>query len=140
MPTSAPHACAQPGCGALVLTGRARCHSHERKRDAERGTAQQRGYDSKWRAYRIAFLREHPLCCLCELAGRVEPATVVDHIVAHKGAQQLFWDPTNHRSVCKTHHDQRTDEGDFGRPPLTLGCHHGRPVGQPCPHCLGIGS
>ncbi len=47
----------------------------------------------------------------------VVAATVVDHVKAHKGDQQLFWDETNHRAVCKPHHDARTDEGDFGRDP-----------------------
>jgi 5-methylcytosine-specific restriction protein A len=112
MPNAPARACAQPGCPALVR-GKARCPKHERRRDLERGTAHQRGYDGRWRAYRLVFLREHPLCVLCRAEGRVEPASVVDHIQAHKGDDELFWDPKNHRAVCKPHHDARTDEGDF---------------------------
>jgi 5-methylcytosine-specific restriction protein A len=98
-----------------VPRGQARCSSHERKRDQERGTAHQRGYDARWRAYRKQYLAQHPLCTPCQEEGRLTPATVVDHIRAHKGDQVLFWDPTNHRAVCAPHHDERVDEGDFGR-------------------------
>jgi 5-methylcytosine-specific restriction enzyme A len=41
-------------------------------------------------------------------------ASVVDHIVAHKGDASLFWKTSNHRSLCKNCHDKRVDEGDFG--------------------------
>ncbi len=58
---------------------------------------------------------QHPLCVLCGAKGRVEAATVVDHIQAAKGNTVLFWDKANHRSLCKPCHDERTDEGDFGR-------------------------
>jgi 5-methylcytosine-specific restriction protein A len=36
------------------------------------------------------------------------PATVVDHIVPHRGNQKLFWDRKNWQSLCKTHHDRKT--------------------------------
>jgi 5-methylcytosine-specific restriction protein A len=114
MALSAPHACPTPGCRALVR-GATRCPTHARVRDQERGTAHARGYDGRWRQYRLTYLLSNPLCCLCNAAGRVTPATVVDHIVAHKGNEQLFWDPTNHRAVCRPHHDARTDEGDFAQ-------------------------
>ncbi len=115
MPLSAPHPCTSPGCPELVR-GRGRCDAHEAKAEARRGTSNSRGYGSKWQAYRLRFLAAHPLCSMCEAENRVTPSTVVDHVRAHKGDQQLFWDPANHRAVCKPHHDQRTDEGDFGRP------------------------
>ena len=35
-------------------------------------------------------------------------ATVVDHIVPHRGDWDLFVDPANHQSLCKFHHDQKT--------------------------------
>jgi 5-methylcytosine-specific restriction protein A len=63
----------------------------------------------------LRYLREHPLCVVCGAEDRTEAATVVDHIVAHKGDERLFWDAANHRAVCRRHHDERVDEGDFGR-------------------------
>jgi 5-methylcytosine-specific restriction enzyme A len=114
-PTAAPHPCGQPGCPALVLRGRARCAAHEQKRDQERGTAAERGYDARWRRYRVTYLAANPLCVVCQKEGRVTPATVVDHVQAHKGDPALMWDPANHRAVCAPHHNERVDEGDFGR-------------------------
>lgn len=62
-------------------------------------------------------MKRHPLCRLCEEQGKVTPATVVDHIIPHKGDQALFWDTTNWQSLCKTCHDTKTarEDGAFGR-------------------------
>jgi len=42
---------------------------------------------------------------MCEAQGRITLATVVDHIVPHRGDRDLFFDPTNLQSLCKPHHD-----------------------------------
>lgn len=129
MPTAAPHPCPAPRCPRLVKAGQRACDEHEKAAGAadrdRRGSAAARGYGSAWQSYRLRFLSKFPLCVLCAESGppggdgtaKVVPATVVDHLRAHKGDQVLFWDPTNHRGVCKPHHDARTDEGDFGRKP-----------------------
>ena len=88
----------------------------ERKRDHDRrrGTFQQRGYDARWSKARVAFLRQHPLCVMCARAGRPTPATIVDHVVPHRGDPQLFWDERNWQALCKHHHDrdkQRIERG-----------------------------
>ena len=62
-------------------------------------------YDSRWRKERIHFLQEQPLCRYCAEQGRITPATVVDHIVPHKGNHDLFWDKTNWQPLCKFCHD-----------------------------------
>ena len=62
-------------------------------------------YNSKWSRARKRFLAEHPLCLMCEAEGRIEAATVVDHIVPHKGDPLLFWNERNWQSLCKQHHD-----------------------------------
>lgn len=41
----------------------------------------------------------------CEKEGRTQPAEVVDHIRAHKGNDELFWDKENWQSLCKSCHD-----------------------------------
>lgn len=64
-----------------------------------------RGYGYRWQQYRLRFLAEHPLCVMCKQAGRVEAATVVDHIEPHKGDDALFWDTDNHQALCKRCHD-----------------------------------
>jgi 5-methylcytosine-specific restriction endonuclease McrA len=65
----------------------------------------QRGYGYAWQKARAGHLRNNPLCVYCQREGRVEPATVVDHKVPHRGDQTLFWDRSNWQSLCKPHHD-----------------------------------
>lgn len=93
----------------------------QRRADADkrRPSARERGYTSKWDKARAAFLEAHPLCVHCEAAGRVEPATVVDHIVPHRGDLKLFWRRSNWQALCKPHHDRKTatEDGGFGRLP-----------------------
>lgn len=66
--------CSVSGCP--VLTEGGRCPDHRRTADRQRGTAAERGYNSKtWRFVRRAVLRRDPICVVC---GR-EFATVADH-------------------------------------------------------------
>jgi hypothetical protein len=70
-----------------------------------RESSSKRGYDSRWQKARAGYLRSHPLCVMCRLMGKLEPATVVDHIIPHKGDMELFWRRTNWQALCKTCHD-----------------------------------
>ena len=81
-----------------------------------RPSAASRGYGSRWRKYRIFFLTTHPLCVICKNENMVTSATVVDHIIPHKGDMAKFWDKTNHQALCKCHHDIKTasEDGGFG--------------------------
>jgi 5-methylcytosine-specific restriction protein A len=85
----------------------------------DRPSAARRGYGRRWRKVSAAYLRAHPLCeCReCKEAGRPVPATVVDHIVPHRGDQDLFWDETNWQAMAKPCHDRKTaaEDGGFGR-------------------------
>jgi 5-methylcytosine-specific restriction protein A len=80
------------------------------KRDLERQrpSAARRGYGPRWRRARTVFLARHPLCVRCQAKGRLEPSTVVDHIVPHRGDQKLFWDESNWQGLCKLCHDAKT--------------------------------
>jgi 5-methylcytosine-specific restriction protein A len=51
--------------------------------------------------------------------GKVVGATVVDHIIPHKGDMGLFWDKANWQSLCKPCHDSKTrlEDGGFGNVP-----------------------
>lgn len=104
MPTYPKHACAAPGCGALVDRGAARCPKHQvtydKAGEVARGSSHSRGYDSRWAAARLSFLRDHPLCAECERQGRVTAGRVVDHIVPHMGDPKLFWDRANWQTLC----------------------------------------
>jgi len=79
--------------------------------DRLRGGADARGYDARWRKARAAFLQKHPLCRQCLREGRLTPATVVDHILPHRGNQELFWDEKNWQALCRTCHDRKTGSG-----------------------------
>ncbi|MDQ3275180.1 MAG: HNH endonuclease, partial [Actinomycetota bacterium] len=70
-----------------------------------RGSAASRGYGPKWRRARAEFLRAHPLCRLCRQARRTTGATVVDHIIPHRGDPKLFWSRSNWQALCKDCHD-----------------------------------
>lgn len=50
-------------------------------------------------------LQQHPLCVMCREEGKVTPATVVNHRIAHRGDQELFWDQGNWESLCASHHN-----------------------------------
>ena len=71
----------------------------------KRQTSAQRGYGGRWQKARETFLRRHPLCIDHQRRGRVVAATVVDHIVPHRGDQALFWDSANWQPLCKLCHD-----------------------------------
>jgi 5-methylcytosine-specific restriction protein A len=111
--------CPQPGCHELTSGGRCDAHRREqyREQNANRPSPRQQGYDSNWERARRAWLFEHPLCVACHAEGRLTAATVVDHIVPHRGDRRLFWDRGNWQSLCKPCHDRKTarQDGGFGR-------------------------
>lgn len=87
-----------------------------RATDRARGSAHARGYTSAWARASRAYLRAHPLCVRCEGEGRLEAATVTDHVTPHGGDAGLFWNEDNWQPLCKHHHDQKTasEDGGFG--------------------------
>jgi 5-methylcytosine-specific restriction protein A len=87
----------------------------KRELDRQRPSAARRGYGPRWRRARAAYLARHPLCVPCRKAGHPELATVVDHIVPHRGDAVLFWDEGNWQGLCKPCHDAKTAcEGRWG--------------------------
>ena len=76
-------------------------------------------YNTKeWYSLRTRQLRKEPLCKFCKDLGTITAANIVDHIVPHKGDQELFRNAENLQSLCKTCHDsvkQRIEKsGEFG--------------------------
>jgi 5-methylcytosine-specific restriction endonuclease McrA len=69
----------------------------------------------EWRALRRRVLYEEPICSGCKM----ERSLHVDHIVAHKGRQDLFWDRANLQALCARCHNSKTckQDGGFGRKP-----------------------
>lgn len=71
----------------------------------KRKSSAQRGYGSRWQSARAGFLRSHPLCADHIKRGQVVQATVVDHIVPHRGDMALFWDKSNWQALCADCHN-----------------------------------
>jgi 5-methylcytosine-specific restriction protein A len=56
------HFCATPGCPAILPRGTTRCPAHARQYDLQRGSAKERGYDSRWNKFSRDWRKRHPLC------------------------------------------------------------------------------
>lgn len=115
MPAKPPRIC---GCGRRVPGGeRCQCQqAADRQRkaryDATRPSAAARGYDGKWRKERVVYLAANPNCRRCG-----EPATVVDHIIPHRGdfaKGGLFWRRSNWQPLCKPCHDRAKQAAEKG--------------------------
>lgn len=86
-------------------------------------TAHARGYTRRWDRDAKAFRARYPLCGMrpngqppvmsqCHEAQRVTAATVTDHVIPHRGDQQLFWDAAhNWQSLCDACHGAKTKAG-----------------------------
>lgn len=73
-----------------------------------KGMPAERGYGAKWQRERRKFLESNPFCVKCYEEGHITMATVVDHIVPHRGDQKLFWDRGNWQPLCEHHHNVKT--------------------------------
>lgn len=118
MPYRPKRICSAPGCSELVQ-GRTRCdkHSQQHNKDKKNKNHWNDWYSKpRWRRLRHRFLCEHPFCTHCLKNKKIIIATVVDHIIPHKGNTELFWDTDNMQSLCKKCHDKKTatENGTFG--------------------------
>lgn len=101
-------------------------------------TRQERGYGAEWeKARKLALQRDCGLCQTCRKAGRVRPATEVDHIVSKAAAEQMGWDASrinaveNLQAICSPCHKEKTaqENGKTYKPKPTYGA-DGWPVDQ----------
>ena len=98
MAFAAPFIC---GCGYTVPSGdscacmRRRAQERKARHDRIRPCASARGYDRSWRRARSEYLASNPTCRRCD-----KPATVVDHVMPHKGNMRLFWNRANWQPLC----------------------------------------
>lgn len=112
--------CQYPGCREYATRGSCYCEAHakqyENTKNRHRISKCKQGYGRRWEKAREAFLIENPLCVECQKHGRYTPATEVDHIIPHRGDQNLFWDRKNWQSLCHSCHSKKTakEDGGFG--------------------------
>lgn len=108
MPYAPKRPCRYPGCAKVCDTG---VYCEEHRRLFTRESAAARGYGSQWQTARSRFLKQNPLCVQCRIDGKLTPATVVDHVVPHRGDKTLFWDQSNWQPLCATCHNKKTGSG-----------------------------
>ncbi|WP_312032689.1 HNH endonuclease [Sinorhizobium psoraleae] len=56
-----------------------------------------------------------PLCRFCLEVEDVTAADTVDHITPHRGQLDLFFDPSNLQSLCKSCHDTHKRRMELGK-------------------------
>ena len=108
--------CNRPGCNGIVDNGVCyKCGPSRKPQQADtRPSAGARGYGARWRKARLLWLGQarNSLCVECLKDEVTEAATVVDHIVPHRGDMELFWDEDNWQSLCQMHHCKKTGRGE----------------------------
>ncbi|OOL15993.1 HNH endonuclease [Ochrobactrum sp. P6BS-III] len=76
---------------------------------------------ARWQRLRERQLTAHPLCAYCMQQEDVTAATICDHIIAHKGDEDLFWDADNLQSLCKPCHDRIKQREELGQSVVRFG-------------------
>lgn len=93
--------CSERGCPRTANAVTRYCDQHKHRArvhpNGQRLSPRERLYDHRWRVYSKAYVETHPYCSYCG-----EPTTCVDHVIAPRGDQELFWDPTNHTPACSS--------------------------------------
>lgn len=108
--------CKAPQCSTLVeIRGYCLKHAYMQREEDERKAAWSKISNApraeyielyntyKWKTARAAYLKEHPICCRCGA-----DASVVDHIIAHRGDEELFWNIDNWQPLCGYCHNKKT--------------------------------
>ena len=109
MALALPTPCTQPGCPALVKGG-GRCPSHRvGMRPAQvKANHPRRVYDTAlWKRLRDLLLAAEPCCRACALAGRIELAVCVDHIIDVAAGGEPF-KTANLQPLCESCHNRKT--------------------------------
>ena len=111
--------CAKAGCPNFRVEGSSYCEKHDyirvqyEEKRAEYFANKPRDWSkyqrtgnynsSRWKKESKEFLKTHPYCEMCG-----DYATVVDHIIPHRGDEELFWNKENWQPLCKSCHNKKT--------------------------------
>ena len=114
VPSKPKRPCSFPGCPKLT-SGRF-CDDHakveaKRYEQYDRDPETRRRYGRVWKRIRDAYVKQHPLCELCQQHGRFVPTEEVHHKVPlTEGGTH---DKSNLISLCKSCHAKiHADRGD----------------------------
>ena len=84
---------------------------------------------ARWKRLRVRQLQAEPLCRMCAQLKKLVEATVVDHVKAHRGDEELFFDESNLQSLCKPCHDAHKQAQEHSANGILRGAgHDGRPL------------
>ena len=120
MPIRPKQVCRSINCHNTTRNRSGYCEACEKKRPIKqsykkpgynRANSNSRGYNAKWRKARAKYLEYHPYCRECMKQGVTNQATVIDHIIPHRGNQVLFWDESNWQPLCTRCHNRKTGKG-----------------------------
>ena len=97
--------CLEPGCGVLSRSSRCEKHEQEAKREHnERNPSDPFYYSAKWRKLRLRYVRQHPLCEICNSEGRISRGTEVHHKNPRALAPELELVWSNLQTLCRACH------------------------------------
>jgi len=107
MPRKPKRPCSHPGCPELT-EGRF-CDKHQkaeaqRYEKYDRDPAIRRRYGRAWKRIRDSFVKQHPLCELCEAEGKLTPTQEVHHKIPL--SQGGTHDRNNLIALCKSCHSR----------------------------------
>ncbi len=66
----------------------------------------------RWKKRAHAQLAAQPLCAFCLRTNKITPATIVDHVVPHRGNEYAFWNGEV-QSLCAYHHNSHKKQDEF---------------------------
>lgn len=89
-------------------------------------------HNVRWYRTREYHLRKNPLCAYCYSKGTVTAATVVDHVVPHRGDPAMFW-KGELQSMCEFHHSSSKQREEYYGYSTEIGI-DGLPVDPKHPH------
>ena len=79
MPRKPLQPCAHPGCPNL--SDERYCELHRKEHEYKRNPESNKKYGRAWKRIRDKYIKEHPLCEMCEKEGRLVPAEEIHHIL-----------------------------------------------------------
>lgn len=86
-----------PTVGGVPADRRFYLRESKKERDAFYGSR-------RWRRFRLAYLREHPLCGRCLAKGFYVPTYIPHHIIDRLERPDLAWDEDNLEPLCNACH------------------------------------
>jgi len=110
MPQRPLQACAVPGCGARVISGRCAPHAVQLEHTRRNRDVRRWYYTAAWGELRRQVLVEAAYTCAS--CGQVRADLDVDHIVKHDGDPESFWNRANLQALCAACHTRKTGRGE----------------------------